>query len=84
MIFMSLRPVNPLFGPRAGQSMIEYIIVVLMVAVAALMVIGVFGTNVRNLYSPANASLQEGRVINTYSIQDHAKGNVSINNLQGR
>ena len=81
---MSLPESRHAAGSRSGQSMIEYIIVVLMVAVAALMVIGVFGTNVRNLYSPANASLQSGNVINTYSQQDHAKGNVSINNLQGR
>jgi pilus assembly protein Flp/PilA len=46
---------------RSGQGMTEYIIIICLVAVAALLVIGVFGTNIRTLFQKANQSLTTGQ-----------------------
>ncbi len=69
---------------KRGQGMTEYVIVICVVAIAALLVIGVFGTNVRNLFSTANTSLQSGNVTNAQSQKDGASGNVTIKDLQGK
>ena len=69
---------------KSGQGMTEYVIVICVVAIAALLVIGVFGTNVRNLFSTANTSLQSGNVTNAQSQKDGASGNVTIKDLQGK
>jgi len=45
---------------KSGQGMTEYVIVVCLVAIACLLVVGVFGTNVRRLFKSANTSLQSG------------------------
>ncbi len=45
---------------RSGQAMTEYVIIICIVAVAVLLVVGVFGTNVRSLFKSANTSLTQG------------------------
>lgn len=45
---------------KSGQAMTEYVIIICVVAIAALLVAGVFGTNIRNLFKSANVSLTEG------------------------
>lgn len=45
---------------KSGQGMTEYVIVVCLVAIACLLVVGVFGTNVRRLFKSANTSLTSG------------------------
>ena len=45
---------------KSGQAMTEYVIIICVVAIAALLVAGVFGTNIRNLFKSANTSLTQG------------------------
>jgi len=46
---------------RKGQGMTEYIIIICLIAIACLLVIGVFGTNIRHLFRAANLSLEKGK-----------------------
>ena len=69
---------------RSGQGMTEYVIIICIVAIACLLVVGVFGTNIRNLFHTANASLSQGQAQNTQQQNDTAAGNVRINNLNGQ
>ncbi|NCC52766.1 MAG: hypothetical protein EOM20_16345 [Spartobacteria bacterium] len=68
---------------KSGQGMTEYVIIICIVAIACLLVVGVFGTNIRNLFHTANASLAQGQAQNTNQQNDGAAGNVTINNLNG-
>ena len=45
---------------KSGQAMTEYVIIICVVAIAALLVAGVFGTNIRNLFKSANQSMVAG------------------------
>ena len=45
---------------KSGQAMTEYVIIICVVAIAALLVAGVFGTNIRNLFKSANTSMTQG------------------------
>ncbi len=42
---------------KSGQTMVEYIIIVLIIAVAALAVVGVFSDRVRTLFGVATKEL---------------------------
>ena len=44
---------------RQGQAMVEYIIIVVVVAVAALVVFGLFGDTIKKKMSGAVSSLDE-------------------------
>lgn len=57
------------FKTRKGQAMTEYVIIICLVAVAALLVIGVFGTNIRKLFKSANTSFSKGQA-ESASIED--------------
>lgn len=46
---------------KSGQAMTEYVIIICVVAIAALLVAGVFGTNIRNLFKSANQSMVAGQ-----------------------
>ena len=46
---------------KSGQAMTEYVIIICVVAIAALLVAGVFGTNIRNLFKSANQSMVAGK-----------------------
>jgi len=46
---------------KAGQAMTEYVIIIAVVAIAALLVVGIFGSNIRNLFVSADKSLSEGQ-----------------------
>ena len=46
---------------KEGQGMTEYVIIICLIAIACLLVVGVFGTNVRRLFKSANTSLTSGQ-----------------------
>ena len=54
---------------KSGQAMTEYVIIICVVAIAALLVAGVFGTNIRHLFKSANTSLTAGEA-KTATMQD--------------
>ena len=54
---------------KSGQAMTEYVIIICVVAIAALLVAGVFGTNIRNLFKSANTSMTKGEA-QTVTIDD--------------
>jgi Flp pilus assembly pilin Flp len=61
-----------------GQAMTEYVIIICLVAVACLLVMGVFGTNIRTLFATANQSLKGGEAKKA-EMQDEGGGKVRIN-----
>lgn len=66
---------------KSGQAMTEYVIIICVVAIAALLVAGVFGTNIRNLFKSANTSMSSGQAEST-TIQDEGGGkDVRINDF---
>ena len=50
-----------LLRDERGAAMLEYVLVSCVVAIAALLVAGVFGTNIRNLFKSANQSMVAGQ-----------------------
>lgn len=66
---------------KSGQAMTEYVIIICVVAIAALLVAGVFGTNIRNLFKSANTSMTAGQA-SSATIQDEGGGkDVRINDF---
>lgn len=66
---------------KAGQAMTEYVIIIAVVAIAALLVVGVFGTNIRNLFKSANTSMSQGQA-QQVTIDDQGGGkDVRINDF---
>ncbi len=68
---------------KSGQAMTEYVIIICVVAIAALLVAGVFGTNIRNLFKGANTSLTQGEAQAT-TMDDQGGGEVRINDFQDK
>ena len=68
---------------KSGQAMTEYVIIICVVAIAALLVAGVFGTNIRNLFNGANTSLTQGEAQST-TMDDQGGGEVRINDFQDK
>ena len=68
---------------KSGQAMTEYVIIICVVAIAALLVAGVFGTNIRNLFKGANTSLSSGSA-QTVTVQDEGGGDVRINDFSDK
>ena len=68
---------------KSGQAMTEYVIIICVVAIAALLVAGVFGTNIRNLFKGANTSLTQGEAQST-TMDDQGGGEVRINDFQDK
>ena len=68
---------------QSGQAMTEYVIIICVVAIAALLVAGVFGTNIRNLFKGANTSLTQGEAQAT-TMDDQGGGEVRINDFQDK
>lgn len=64
---------------KAGQGMTEYVIIICIVAIAALLVIGVFGTNIKNLFHTANKSLSTGKAEDAAQSDDGDTTAVKIN-----
>ena len=58
---------------KSGQAMTEYVIIICVVAIAALLVAGIFGTNIRNLFKSANTSLSAGQASQA-TMQDKGGG----------
>ena len=60
--------------------MTEYVIIICIVAIAVLLVIGVFGTNIRNLFATANQSMSQGQA-KEIPMQSQGGGTDRINNF---
>jgi Flp pilus assembly pilin Flp len=65
---------------KQGQAMVEYIIIVAVVAVAALVVFGLFGDVIRTKMSGAISTLDSGE--NADAAQDDVDSNKSANFLR--
>ena len=63
-----------------GQAMTEYVIIICLVAVAALLVVGVFGTNIRRLLATADTSFSKGVA---QSVQIDTSGNEEMSTSVG-
>ncbi|MEK7482839.1 MAG: hypothetical protein AABZ60_00755 [Planctomycetota bacterium] len=46
---------------RRGQGMTEYIIIVALVAIALIVIVAVFGSNIKALFQGANTTFKDGR-----------------------
>ena len=46
---------------KRGQGMTEYIIIVALVAIALIVIVAVFGSNIKALFQSANATFKDGR-----------------------
>ena len=68
---------------KSGQAMTEYVIIICVVAIAALLVAGVFGTNIRNLFKTANTSLSEGEA-QAATMDNQGGGDVRVNDFQDK
>jgi pilus assembly protein Flp/PilA len=68
---------------KDGQAMTEYVIIICIVAIAVLLVVGVFGTNIRNLFSSANSSLVAGQA-QAQTMQAQGGGQVRINDVNDK
>jgi Flp pilus assembly pilin Flp len=66
---------------KSGQAMTEYVIIICVVAIAALLVAGVFGTNIRNLFKSANTSMQAGQAQSTQMQDQGGNSDVRISNF---
>lgn len=69
---------------KKGQAMTEYVIIVCLIAVAALLVVGVFGTNVRNLFKSANTSFSQGEAQHIEMKDDGGGKDVRINDFSDK
>jgi len=65
-----------------GQGMTEYIILVSLVAMACLLAVGVFGSNVRNLFVKSSDSLELGEAQDAL-FETLEQKEIRINDLQG-
>ena len=66
---------------KSGQAMTEYVIIICVVAIAALLVAGVFGTNIRHLFKRANTSLQVGEAKSAEMQDTGGEKDVRINDF---
>jgi len=68
-------------GRKRGQGMTEYIIIVCLIAIACLLVVGIFGGNIRNLFNAANDSLNTGQANQATMQAGPGEDNVRINDF---
>ncbi len=68
---------------KSGQAMTEYVIIICVVAIAALLVAGIFGTNIRNLFKGANDSLTQGQA-QSATMDSQGGGDVRINSFEDK
>lgn len=66
---------------KEGQGMTEYVIIICLIAIACLLVVGVFGTNVRRLFKSANTSLTSGQAQAAQMQDQGGQKNVRINDF---
>jgi Flp pilus assembly pilin Flp len=64
---------------QRGQAMTEYIIIVCLIACACLMAVGIFGTNIRNLWSAASDSLSQGVAVQAHLNAGPGERDIRIN-----
>ena len=67
---------------KSGQAMTEYVIIICVVAVAALLVAGVFGTNIRNLFKSANQSMVAGEATQKDMQDEGGTKDVRVNDFK--
>jgi Flp pilus assembly pilin Flp len=77
-----LTKVNRHLKGQRGQAMTEYIIIVCLIAIACLLAVGIFGTNVRNLWSAASDSLSQGQAKQANLQAGPGEKNIRINDYQ--
>ncbi len=58
------------FRKDAGQGMTEYIIIVALIAIAAIGIVTVFGSNLRILFGGATAALSGNQNVNLGNLQN--------------
>lgn len=78
---MRLSSLRRYTGSKDGQGMTEYVIIICLIAVACLLVVGVFGTNVRKLFKSANTSLTAGQAQAAQMQDVGGQKDVRINNF---
>jgi pilus assembly protein Flp/PilA len=52
---------------RRGQGMTEYIIIVALIAIALIVIVAVFGSNIKALFQGANETFKHGRTFTEMS-----------------
>ena len=67
---------------KSGQDMTEYVIIICVVAIAALLVAGVFGTNIRNLFKSANQSMVAGEATQKDMQDEGGTKDVRVNDFK--
>ena len=67
---------------KSGQAMTEYVIIICAVAIAALLVAGVFGTNIRNLFKSANQSMVAGEATQKDMQDEGGTKDVRVNDFK--
>ncbi|HPC19161.1 MAG: hypothetical protein KBC66_10300 [Kiritimatiellae bacterium] len=67
---------------KSGQAMTEYVIIICVVAIAALLVAGVFGTNIRNLFKSANQSMVAGEATQKDMQDEGGTKDVRVNDFK--
>jgi len=80
------RFIRKLLASQSGQGMIEYLIIVALIAIAAIGVVTVFGRDIRELFSgttdnlagnPGTNTAQKARVNKTKSLKTVGKNNAA-------
>ena len=66
---------------KSGQGMTEYIIIVCLIAVACLLVVGIFGGNIRELFRSANESMVQGQAQQAQFQQSASQKQIKINDF---
>ncbi len=67
---------------KSGQAMTEYVIIICVVAIAALLVAGVCGTNIRNLFKSANQSMVAGEATQKDMQDEGGPKDVPVNDFK--
>lgn len=68
-------------GRKSGQAMVEYIIIVAVVAIAALVIFGIFGDTIRTKMSGAVSTLDSGQNASDAQADAQKKSSTFLKNL---
>jgi len=66
---------------QSGQGMSEYLIIVALIAIAAIGVVTVFGTDIRDLFSASTGALSGQAVQNTGATKANTSNNKTLKNF---
>ncbi len=70
MALRTNRPAARRFRKDSGQGMTEYIIIVALIAIAAIGIVTVFGSNIRILFGGATQALSGNQNVNLGNLQN--------------